>query len=108
MSTKDHITQLTAQIHALHAQLPCRRQSPPPPQPSTAPPPPPKPPNVLTPPPFSGTQDDLDCFKAECSLYLRMRSAKFTNELGRIFFFLFYMKRSSTSPLANPKIHTTL
>src|SRR5258707_12724622 len=75
MSTEEHIAQLTAQIAALQAQLAHCSQSPPPPQPS-APPPPPKPPKVSAPSPFSGAQDDLDCFKAECSLYLSMRQSK--------------------------------
>src|SRR5258708_21345808 len=77
MSTKEHITQLTAQIAALQAQLTCCSQSPPPPQPSVAPPPPPKPPKVSTPSPFSGAQDALDCFKAKCSLYLSIRRSEF-------------------------------
>ncbi len=80
MSTEEHITQLTAQIAALQAQLACHSQSPPPPQPSAAPPPPPKPPKVSTPSPFSGVQDNLDCFKAKCSLYLSMRQSEFPDE----------------------------
>src|SRR5258708_14464787 len=80
MSTEVHITQLTAQITALQSQLAHRSWSPPPPQPSAAPPPPPKPPKVSTPSPFSGAQDDLDCFKAECSLYLSMRQSKFPDQ----------------------------
>src|SRR5258707_15048979 len=63
MSTEEHITQLTAQIAALQAQLAHHSRSPPPPQPSAAPPPPPKPPKVSAPSPFSGAQDNLDCFK---------------------------------------------
>src|SRR5258707_11879348 len=79
MSTEEHITQLMAQITALQAQLAHRSWSPPPApaQPSAAPPPPPKPPKVSAPSPFSGAQDDLDCFKAECSLYLSMRCSEF-------------------------------
>src|SRR5258708_4836294 len=82
MSTKEHIAQLTAQITALQAQLARRSRSPPPApaQPSAAPPPPPKPPKVSAPSPFSGAQDDLDRFKAECSLYLSMRRSKFPDE----------------------------
>src|SRR5258708_24668655 len=77
MSTEEHIAQLTAQITTLQAQLTCCSQSPPPPQPSAAPPPPLKPPKVSAPSPFSGVQDNLDCFKAECSLYLIMSQSKF-------------------------------
>src|SRR5258708_25063020 len=79
MSTEEHITQLTAQIAALQAQLAHRSRSPPPPQPS-APPPPLKPPKVSTPSPFSGAQDNLDCFKAKCSLYLSMRQSEFPDK----------------------------
>src|SRR5258705_11814316 len=84
MSTEEHITQLTAQIAALQAQLACCSQSPPPPQPSAAPPPPPKPPKVSAPSPFSGVQDELNCFKAECSLYLSIRQSKFLDEHSTI------------------------
>src|SRR6266436_5632614 len=71
MSTEEHIAQLTAQIATLQAQLTRHSQSPPPP---------PKPPKVSAPSPFSGAQDNLDCFKAECSLYLSMRQSKFLDE----------------------------
>ena len=90
MSTEEHIAQLTAQVAALQAQLAHCSQSPPPPQPSIAPIPTPKPPKVATPSPFSGAQDDLDCFKAECSLYLSMRHSKFPDERSNILFVLSY------------------
>src|SRR5258708_12383074 len=77
MSTEEHITQLTAQIATLQAQLARCSQSPPPPQPSAAPPPPPKPPKVSTPSPFPGAQDNLDCFKAQRSLSLSIRQPNF-------------------------------
>src|SRR5258707_4397163 len=96
MSPEEHISLLTAQVAALQAQLAHHSQSPPPPQPSTAPTP--KPPKVVTPTPFSSTQDDLDCFKAECSLYLSMRSAEFMDEWSSILFVLLYMKAGSTGP----------
>src|SRR5258708_28761 len=95
MSTEEHINQLTAQVVALQAPLACHSQSPPPPQPSAALPPAPKLPKVATPTPFSGAQDDLDHFKAECSLYLSMRSAKFTDEWSSVLFVLLYMKGGS-------------
>src|SRR5258705_9342342 len=107
MSTEEHITQLTAQIAALQAQLTCRSWSPPPPQPSTAPPPP-KPPKVSAPSPFSGAQDDLDCFKAECSLYLSMRQSEFPDEHSNVLFVLSYMKGGSTGPWATQKINSIL
>ena len=85
MSTEEHINQLTAQVAALQAQLACHSRSPPPPQPSAAPTATPKPPKVATPTLFSSTQDDLDCFKAECSLYLSMRSAEFMDKWSSVF-----------------------
>src|SRR5258707_14641491 len=96
MSPEEHISLLTAQVAALQAQLAHHSQSPPPPQPSTAPTP--KPPKVVTPTPFSGTQDDLDHFKAECSLYLSMRSTEFMDEWSSILFVLSYMKGGSAGP----------
>src|SRR5258708_15830924 len=98
MSTEEHITQLTAQIAALQAQLTHCSWSPPPPQPCAAPPPPLKPPKVSTPSPFSGVQDNLDCFKAKCSLYLSMRQSKFLYEHTNVLFLLSYIKRGSPAP----------
>src|SRR5258708_38097721 len=86
MSMEEHISQLTAQVVALQAQLACCSWSPPPPQPSTAQPPPLKPPKVSAPSPFSGVQDDLDCFKAKCSLYLSMTHSEFPDERSNILF----------------------
>ena len=110
MSTEEHIAQLTAQIMALQAQLARHSQSPPPApaQPSAAPPPPPKPPKVSTPSPFSGAQDDLDRFKAECSLYLSMRCSKFPDERSNPLFILSYMKGGSAGPWATQKINSIL
>src|SRR6266481_1655660 len=108
MSTKEHIAQLTAQIAALQAQLTHHSQSPPPPQPSAAPPPPLKPPKVSAPSPFSGAQDDLDRFKAECSLYLSMRCSEFPDERSNALFVLSYMKGGSTGPWATQKINSIL
>ena len=108
MSTKEHIAQLTAQITTLQAQLACCSQSPPPPQPSAAPPPPPKPPKVSASSPFSGVQDDLDCFKAECSLYLSMRQSEFPDKCSNVLFVLSYMKGGSAGPWATQKINSIL
>src|SRR5260221_11012964 len=100
MSTEEHIAQLMAQIMALQAQLARRSWSPPPApaQPSAAPPPPPKPPKVPTPPPFPGAQDDLDRFKAECSLYLSMRNSEFPDKCSKTLFILPYIKGRPTGP----------
>src|SRR6266436_3018537 len=108
MSTKEHITQLTAQITALQAQLTCCSWSPPPPQPSAAPPPPLKPPKVSATSPFSGVQDNLDHFKAECSLYLSVRQSKFLDEHSNVLFVLLYMKGGSAGPWAMQKINSIL
>src|SRR5258707_345948 len=108
MSTEEHISQLTAQVVALQAQLTHHSWSPPPPQPSAAQPPPPKPPKVSTPSPFSGAQDDLDCFKAKCSLYLSMRQSKFLDERSNVLFILSYMKGGSAGPWATQKINSIL
>src|SRR5258708_7810331 len=108
MTTEEHIAQLTAQVAALQAQLACHSQSPPPLQPSAAPIPTPKPPKVTTPTPFSGTQDDLDCFRAKCSLYLSMRSTKFPDEWSSILFILSYMKGGSAGPWVTQKINKIL
>src|SRR5260221_4681034 len=110
MSTEEHIAQFTAQIMALQAQLARCSWSPPPApaQPSAAPPPPPKPPKVSAPSPFSGAQDDLDHFKAKCSLYLSMRRSEFPDERSNALFILSYMKGGSTGPWATQKINSIL
>src|SRR5258707_11364803 len=108
MSVEEHISQLTAQVAALQAQLTRHSQSPPPPQPSTAQPPPPKPPKVSTPSPFSGAQDNLDHFKAECSLYLSMRHSEFPDECSNVLFILSYMKGGTAGPWATQRINSIL
>src|SRR5258705_2618547 len=110
MSTEEHIAQLTAQITALQARLarPSRSRAPAPAQPSAAPPPPLKPPKVSAPSPFSGAQDNLDHFKAECSLYLSMRHSKFPDECSNALFVLSYMKGGSAGPWATQKINSIL
>src|SRR5260221_12510997 len=105
---EEHINQLTAQVVALQAQLTHRSQSPPPPQPSTAQPPPLKPPKVSAPSPFSGVQDDLDHFKAKCSLYLSMRHSEFLDEHSNILFILLYMEGVTAGPWATQKINSIL
>src|SRR5260370_42023600 len=108
MSTEEHIAQLTAQVAALQAQLDRRSWSPPPPQPSAAPVPTLKPPKVVTPSPFSGTQDNLDHFKVECSLYLSMRHSEFPDECSNILFVLLYMKGGTAGPWATQRINSIL
>src|SRR5258708_5090503 len=108
MSTEEHIAQLTAQVAALQAQLAHHSWSPPPPQPSTAPVPTPKPPKVATPSPFSSAQDNLDCFKVECSLYLSMRHSEFPDEHSNILFVLSCMKGGTAGPWATQRINSIL
>src|SRR6266446_3131689 len=108
MSTEEHITQLTAQIATLQAQLTHRSWSPPPPPQPSAPPPPLKPPKVSAPSPFSGAQDNLDCFKAKCSLYLSMRQSEFLDEHSNVLFILLYMKGGSAGLWATQKINSIL
>jgi hypothetical protein len=107
MSTEEHIAQLTAQVTALQAQLAQPSRSPPP-QPTATATPPPKPPKVAPPTPFSGAQDDLDRFKAECSLYLNMRHAEFPDERSSVLFVLSYMKGGSAGPWATQQINAIL
>src|SRR5258708_8673258 len=63
---------------------------------------------VAAPAPFSGTQDNLDHFKAECSLYLSMRSAEFTDKWSSILFVLSYMEGGSAGPWVTHKINRIL
>src|SRR5258707_12121673 len=95
---------------ALQAQLARRSWSPPPApaQPSAAPPPPPKPPKGSTPSPFSGAQDDLDRFKAECSLYLSMRRSEFPDKRSNALFILSFMKEGTAGPRRHQKINSSL
>src|SRR5258708_5984494 len=108
MSMEEHISQLTAQVVALQAQLACHSQSPPPSQPSAAQPLPPKPPKVSAPSPFSGVQDNLDHFKAKCSLYLSMRHSEFLDKCSNVLFILSYMKGGTAGPWATQKINSIL
>ena len=69
MSLQEQVQALTAQLQALQNQLSAQT-------PTTAAailPPVPKPTKVATPTPFKGMHEDLDQFKAECSLYMAMQ-----------------------------------
>src|SRR5260221_14621709 len=65
---KEQVALLTQQIQVLQNQLSTWTPSPPvdPPPPTTMT----KLPKIAAPTLFTGLQDDLDCFKAECSLYI--------------------------------------
>ena len=66
MSLEDQVTYLMQHLALLQAQ--------PTPAPAPVPvlPPNQKPPKVAAPTPYSGSQDDLDRFKAECGVYLHV------------------------------------
>ena len=65
---EEQVTLLMQQIQALQNQLSAQSPSPPidPPLLPTMT----KLPKIATPTPFTGLQDDLDCFKVECALYI--------------------------------------
>ena len=92
MSIEDQVARLTAQLSMLQAQ-----------QAAT-----PKPPKVAAPTPFSGLQDNLDRFRAECWVYLAMRHAEFPDNRSKILFVLSYMKGGSAGPWATQKINALL
>src|SRR5258705_11762242 len=46
--------------------------------------------------PFTGLQDDLDRFKAECSLYICLQGSEFPNKTSQMLFILSYMKGRAT------------
>src|ERR1700677_4254663 len=92
MSVEDQVARLTAQLSLLQAQ-----------QTAT-----PKPPKIAAPTPFSGLQDDLDCFKAECWVYLAMRHTEFPDNRSKILFVLSYMKGGTAGPWAAQKINALL
>src|SRR5260370_28995165 len=107
MDQQDQIDQLAAQIQALQAQIAAQARGH---TPLHAPVPAPalQPPKVTPPSPFSGGQDDLECFKAECNLYLTMRQVEFPDEHSHILFILSYMKGGSAGPWATQKVNQLL
>src|SRR6266436_3885898 len=105
-SLEDQVAQLTLQIQVLQNQLSAQTMSPP-----VDPPPPPtmtKLPKITAPTPFTGLQDDLDCFKAECSLYICLRGSEFPNETSWMLFILSYMKGRAARTWAMHKIQQVL
>src|SRR5260221_3619652 len=80
-SLEDQVALLTQQIQVLQNQLSAQTTSLP-----VDPPPPPvmtKLPKITTPTLFTGLQDDLDCFKAERSLYICLQGSEFHNVTSR-------------------------
>src|SRR5260221_14174492 len=106
VTLKEQVALLMQQIQVLQNQLSAWPPSPPvdlPPPPATT-----KLLKIAMPTPFTGLQDDLDCFKAECSLYICLQGSKFPNETSRMLFILSYMKRRATGTCATHKIQQAL
>src|SRR5258708_37697145 len=75
VTLKEQVALLTQQIQVLQNQLSAWSLSPPvdpPLLPTTT-----KLPKITTPTPFTGLQDELNRFKAECSLYICLGGPKF-------------------------------
>ena len=84
LSLEDQVAQLMLQIQVLQNQLSTQTTSLP-----VDPPPPPamtKLPKITTPTPFTGLQDDLDHFKAECSLYICLQGSEFPDKMSQMLF----------------------
>src|SRR5260221_491793 len=106
VTLKEQVALLMQQIQALQNQLSAWTPSPPvdplPPTATT------KLPKIAAPTLFTGLQDDLDRFKAECSLYICLRGSEFPNETSRMLFILSYMKGGATGTWAMHKIQQVL
>ena len=63
---------------------------------------------ITAPTPFTGLQDDLNRFKAECSLYICLRGSEFPDETSWMLFILSYMKGGATGTWAMHKIQQVL
>src|SRR5260221_7544137 len=103
---KEQVALLTQQIQVLQNQLSTWSPSPPvdlPPLPTTT-----KLLKITTPTPFTGLQDDLDCFKVECSLYIHLQGSEFPDEMSQMLFILSYMKGRATGTWAMHKIQQVL
>ena len=104
MSLQEQVQVLTAQLQALLNQLSAQTPTADPPAPPNLP----KPPKVAAPTPFKGTRDDLNRFKAECSLYMAMHTIEFQDERSQILFVLSYMKGGTAGPWATQRINAVL
>src|SRR5260221_5366580 len=58
--------------------------------------------------PFTGLQDDLNHFKAECSLYICLQGSEFPDETSQMLFILSYMKGRAARTWATHKIQQVL
>src|SRR5258707_9331074 len=103
---EEQVALLTQQIQVLQNQLSAWTLSPPvdlPPPPATT-----KLPKIAVPTPFTGLQDDLDHFKAECSLYICLRGSEFPDKTSQMLFILSYMKGRATRTWVMHKIQQVL
>src|SRR5258708_5443369 len=103
---KEQVALLMQQIQVLQNQLSTCTPSPPvdlPPPPATT-----KLLKITAPTPFTGLQDDLDHFKAECSLYICLQGSEFPDETSRMLFILSYMKGGAARTWATHKIQQVL
>ena len=57
---------------------------------------------------FTGLQDGLNCFKAECSLYICLQGSKFPDETSQMLFILSYMKGRAAGTWVMHKIQQVL
>ena len=103
---EEQVTLLTQQIQALQNQLSAWSPSPP-----VDPPPPPTTTKLLkiaAPTLFTGLQDDLNCFKVECSLYICLQGSKFPDKMSQMLFILSYMKGGAARTWVMHKIQQVL
>ena len=63
---------------------------------------------IATPTPFTGLQDDLDRFKAECALYICLQGSEFPDDMSKMLFILSYMKGGAAGTWATHKIQFIL
>src|SRR5258708_38341641 len=106
VTLEEQVALLTQQIQVLQNQLSAWSLSPPvdlPPLPTTT-----KLLKIAAPTPFTGLQDDLNRFKAECSLYICLRGSEFPDETSWMLFILSYMKGGATGTWAMHKIQQVL
>ena len=107
MSTlEEQVALLTQQIQALQNQLSAWSPLPPvdPPLPPTMT----KLPKIAMPTLFTGLQDDLNRFKAECTLYILLQGPEFPDDTSKMLFILSYMKGGAAGTWATHKIQSIL
>ena len=103
---KEQVMLLTQQIQALQNQL--STQSPSPPMDPPLPPTMTKLPKITMPTLFTGLQDNLDHFKAECSLYICLQGSEFPDDMSKMLFILSFMKGGAARTWVTHKIQSIL